>query len=227
VAAYGAAILQDLGLADSSFWSESAFRVSRFPDILAASGLVFNHCAVLRLSAQSAQGPAVQPETRPNCAQRVIDGNRKEDRIALGEALIRESEMELAFQQIDYVIVRFPDFGPARTALGRWYAELGDSENARVEWLRGGQLGEVEALVLLGDSYLPGEVPEKVADALRGELRTATSQVQFHLTGILYYRFKFFRESPFAILLPGAWRGVVPGRYSRAIDALERWESAG
>jgi len=125
------------------------------------------------------------------------------------------------------VVTRFPDFGAGRTALGRWYAALGDLDRARLEWLRAGQLGEVEALVLLGDSDPPGQVPPEVADTLRAELRTVASQVQFHLTGILYYRFKFFRASPYVILLPGDWRDAVPGRYTRATDALARWETEG
>ena len=57
------------------------------------------------------------------------------------------------------------------------------------------------------------------------ELRTVASQVQFHLTGILYYRQKFFRGSPFVILLPGEWRDAVPGRFSRATEALGRWDA--
>ena len=226
ISAYADAIVLDLGLADSSFWSDSTFRVARFADILAASGVVFNHCAVLWLSAQNAQGPPVQPQTLPDCVLRVIDNDFKEDRIMLGEALIREGELEFAFQQIDYVVTRFPDFGAGRTALGRWYAALGDIDRARLEWLRAGQLDEVDALVLLGDSYEPGQVPGEVVDALQDELRNAASQVQFHLTGILYYRFKFFRSSPFVILLPGEWGDAVPGRYARATAALERWQRA-
>jgi hypothetical protein len=82
----------------------------------------------------------------------------------------------------------------------------------------------VEALVLLGDSYPAGQIPSEVVDRLRSELRGATSQVQFHLTGILYYRFKFFRGSPITILLPGDWQQAIPARYSEAQDALRRWE---
>jgi len=68
------------------------------------------------------------------------------------------------------------------------------------------------------------QVPQAVIDAMRGELRGVTSEVQFHLTGILYYRYKFFRESPRTILIPGEWQDAVPGRYVRASEALERWE---
>ena len=81
----------------------------------------------------------------------------------------------------------------------------------------------MEALVLLGDSYPAGQVPDEVVDALRSELRGAASQVQFHLTGILYYRFKFFRASPITMLLPGEWQDAVPARYAEANAALARW----
>ncbi len=35
----------------------------------------------------------------------------------------------------------------SRTALGRWYAAQGDLAHARDQWLKGGQLGEVEAAI--------------------------------------------------------------------------------
>ncbi|MCH7697385.1 MAG: O-antigen ligase family protein [Chloroflexi bacterium] len=228
VLAYGAAIFQDLGLANSPFWTENPFRVTRFSDIVAKSAVALNDCALLWLSGQPVpEGPVNRQDALRGCVERVIERDMKEDRIVLAEALIRDGEMELAFQQIDDVVTRYPDFGAARTALGRWYAALGDLDRSRLEWLRAGQLKEVEALVLLGDSYEPGRVPGEVVDALQDELRTAASQVQLHLTGIRYYRFKFFRGSPFVILLPGDWRDAVPGRYARATDALERWQRPG
>ncbi len=228
IKAYGDAIFQDLGLADSPFWSQSSFRVAHFSDIVANSAVVLNDCALLWLSAQPVpSGPVERQDALTGCVERVLERDTKEDRIVLAEALIRDGEMELAGQQIDYVITRYPDYGAGRTALGRWYAALGDLERARLEWLRAGQLDEVEALMLLGDSYSSGQVPDEVAGALRAELRSVSSQVQFHLTGILYYRFKFFRASPFVILLPGDWRDAVPGRYTRATETLVRWESEG
>ena len=78
------------------------------------------------------------------CVEQVLENDTKEDRIVLAEALIRDGEMELAGQQIDYVVTRYPDYGAARLALGRWYAALGDLERTRIEWLRAGQLGEVD-----------------------------------------------------------------------------------
>ena len=228
VKAYGDAIFQDLGLADSPFWSGSTFRTEHFSDIVANSAVVLNDCALLWLSAQPVpSGPVERQDALMGCVEKVLEENTKEDRIVLAEALIRDGEMELAGQQIEYVVTRYPDYGAGRTALGRWYAALGDLERARLEWLRAGQLDEVEALILLGDSYSSGQIPDEVVDALRSELRSVSSQVQFHLTGILYYRFKFFRASPRVILLPGDWRSAVPGRVTRATETLARWESEG
>ncbi|MDZ4278218.1 MAG: hypothetical protein U1B78_03670, partial [Dehalococcoidia bacterium] len=116
-----------------------------------------------------------------------------------------------------------PDNGPARTAFGRWHTAKDDVDAAREQWLLAAQLNDVEALVFLGDSYPEGEVPGEVVSALRSELDRSASEVQRHLIGILYYRFKFQRASPHTILLPGEWQQAVPGDYARAQDALERW----
>ncbi|MEX0786539.1 MAG: hypothetical protein WD939_07880, partial [Dehalococcoidia bacterium] len=105
------------------------------------------------------------------------------------------------------------------------YAAQGRLDEAREQWLLAGQLEEVDALILLGESYEPERVPPEIVDALRSEVRGVSSQVQFHLTAVLYYRLKFFRQSPLTMLLPGEWQTAVPGRYERAQDALARWEA--
>ena len=92
---------------------------------------------------------------------------------------------------------------------------------ARHQWLRAGQLGELEAWVLLGDSYPLDQVPAEVVEALRSELRRAEEERR--LVSTLYYRSKFFRVSPETILLPGEWQQAVPGRIVRAEEALARW----
>ena len=223
--AYATALFLDLGLADSPFWSQSGFRLINFANIVGQSAIALNQCSLLWLAAQPVPaGPLERQEALEGCIERIVGRDIAEDRVVLAEALIRDDAMELAFDQLDYVLSRQPDFGMARTALGRWYAAQGDLAQARDQWLQGGQLGEVEALVLLGDSYTPGAVPPEVVEALRAELRSVASQVQFHLTGILYYRFKFFRGSPVALLVPGEWQDAVPGRFSRATAALARWE---
>ncbi len=227
VRAYSKALFLDMGLADSSFWSESPFRLARFPDIVGQSAIIFNPCGLLRLTVAGVPaGPLTREEALVACRDDVAAHPGNEDgKVTLAEALIDDGMLDEALVLLDQVLDLQPDHGRARTALGRWYAARGELEKAREQWLRAGQLDEVEALVLLGDSYPAGEVPAEVVDALRSELRLATSQVQFHLTGILYYRFKFFRGSPQTILLPGEWQRAVPGRYARAEMALERWTS--
>jgi tetratricopeptide (TPR) repeat protein len=225
VKAYSRALLLDMGLADSSFWSESPFRLTRFSDIVGQSAIIFNPCGLLRLTAAGVPaGPLSREEALVACRDDLAANPGNEaGKVTLAEALIDDGLLDEAFVLIDQVLDLQPDHGGARTALGRWHAARGELEEAREQWLRASQLDQVEALVLLGDSYPVDGVPAEVVDALRSELRLATSQVQFHLTGILYYRFKFFRGSPHAILLPGDWQRAVPGRYARAEMALERW----
>jgi len=225
VRAYARALFLDAGLADSPFWTGTAFRRTRFDDVIGSSALVFNPCALLRLIVAGIPTSTLdRSQAIVECADQTLTQPGNEDaRITLALALIEDDAYEDAFVQLDYVIGRQPDNGRARTALGVWYDAQGDTDAAREQWLRAAQLEDVEGIVLLGDSYPEGEVPPEVVEALRAELRESASQVQFHLTGILYYRFKFYRASPVTILLPGDWRDAVPGRYADARDALERW----
>jgi len=225
IEAYKKALFLDVNLVDSPFWNETAFRRDNFNAMVSNSALVFNPCTLLRLAmADVPAGPLTRDEALARCRDHLF--YRPDDasaRVTLAAALLADGAYDEAFVHLDAVLDREPDYGPGRTALGRWYAEQGQIEDARREWSRAGWLHETEALVLLGDSYPPGQVPSEVVDRLRSELGGATSQVQFHLTGILYYRFKFFRGSPNTILLPGDWQHAVPARYADAQDALARW----
>lgn len=224
VNAYTLAIRIDANLIDSPFWEGTPFRRAQFRTVLAQSALVFNNCAYLDLGLRAPAGSFTYEEGVLACAGQVAAGQRTlADRLSLADAWTDQGELDDAFAEIDFVLDRQPDNGRAHTSLGRWHAAQGDVESAREQWLLGGQLGEVQALVLLGDSYPAGEAPGEVVDRLRSRLRDQTSQVQFHLIGILYYRLKFFRVSPHTILLPGEWQQAVPARYAEARDALERW----
>lgn len=225
IEAYAQALFLDANLADSPFWSESAFRVANFADIVGHSALVFNACTLLRLSmADVPGGPLTRDEALARCGEQVaLTPGDPGARVTLALALLDDGVYDQSVAQLDAVLDRAPDYGPARTALGSWHDAQGRTDDARREWVRAGRLGEVEALVLLGDSYPAGQVPSEVVDTLRAELNSATSEVQFHLIGILYYRFKFFRGSPVTILLPGEWQQAVPAHYARAQDALARW----
>ena len=228
VRAYSQALFLDAGLADSPFWQDSPFRSERFPDILGGSALIFNPCALLGLSTRGAPlGELSRDDVLNRCRARVErDPGAAPGRVSLAEALIQRGAFGQSFVLLDGVLAREPDRGEARTALGRWHVAQGEVEEARQQWLLASQLDQVEALVLLGDSYAANEVPTRVVELLRSELEQSASQVQNHLTGILYFRFKFFRESPAAILLPGEWQRAIPARYALAQAALERWTNA-
>ena len=226
--AYAQALQLDAGLADSPFWGATAFRRTRYSDIVARSTLIFNPCLLLSLATVGLPaGPFTRGEALTACQERVAEHpDDAASRVALAEALTLDGDQSLAFAHLDYVLTRQPDFGPARTALGRWYETEGDTAEARVQWLRAGQLNQLDALVELGESYPLGVIPSEVVEATRSELRR--SQGQRDLIGVLYYRFKFFRASPVAILppdelLPDEWQQAVPGRIARAQEALERW----
>lgn len=226
VDAYARVISIDRRLADSSFWSATPFRETRFTDVLERSSLDFDPCQQLSLAlAGSAPAGAIDRDGAfVRCQERVAARpNELRSRVALAEALLADGDRAGARRHLNVVLARRPDDGEARTVLGRWYFAQGDLDGARREWLRAGELDDVDGLVLLGDSYPAGEVPSEVVDALRARLGQAQSEVQFHLTGILYYRFKFYRGSPITILLPGDWQQAVPGVYARARDALDRW----
>lgn len=224
---YAQALYLDLNLANSPFWRGSQFRQDHFDDIVDNSVLVFNPCAVLDLMNAGAPVGAANANALSDCTKHVLaDQSDQAAKVALGETLILRNDLDGAFALIDDAVKRQPDFGPARTALGRYYAAAGDLDRARAEWLRAGQLNETDALVLLGDSYSAGQVPQEVIDALRGKLNEASSYIQFDLPNILYYRFKFYRAAPAQLILPGDWQKALPGPYVLAQDALKRWTAS-
>jgi tetratricopeptide (TPR) repeat protein/O-antigen ligase len=223
VRAYSRALFLDVGLADSPFWQGSPFRESRFGDIIGSSALVFNPCVLLSLDLDGVTTPLSRGDAITQCTEQVSRSGAEGGQVTLAEAAIEGDNLGQARAILDDVLARKPDLGRARTALGSWYSRQGRIEDARREWVRAGQLGEADALVLLGDSYSEGDVPPEVSEALRAELNETASEVQFHIIGILYYRLKFFRASPITMLVPGDWQQAVPGRYARALDALDRW----
>jgi O-antigen ligase len=228
VEAYSTALFLDAGLADSPFWQSTPFRQERLPDVISRSVIALSPCLMLELHLHDVPSvPLDRAEALEGCRVSASATGIAAEKTTLARALIEDSDLEGARAVLDDVLDREPDYGPARTALGSWYAAQRRIDDARAQWLRAGELGEVEALVLLGDTFAPGEVPSEVIGRLRGELNDAASQVQFHITGILYYRHKFFRGSPNITLLPGDWTQAVPARYADARDALDRWTSGG
>ena len=137
-------------------------------------------------------------------------------------------DYQSAHDLLTYVIARQPDLARARTVMGEWYSSQGDVTRAREEWTTGGQLGEAESLLLLGDSYPAGQVPAEVVDRLRKLAPDASGGVRSYAIGWVYYRMKFGRQEPAGnVLLPGQWLDAVPSLYERVQQALQSWSNAG
>ncbi len=231
VETYGLAVTRMASIADSRFWTGSQFRRDHYDEILQHSILALSPCAhgylLARAGTESPMPTTVdRAELLEGCSLLVLgDPNNLSARIDLAEMLMAAGDFSAAFDHIDFAVKRQPDFGRARTALGVLYAVQDDLDRARKEWTLAGQLDDAGALVLLGDSYPPGQVPPEVVDRLQKLAPLTAGGARFYLIGILYYRMKFARESPPTILLPGDWQDAVPGEYDRIQQALERWRT--
>jgi hypothetical protein len=144
-------------------------------------------------------------------------------RVALAKMLMQQGKMADARGHLDTALSRQPDFGPARTELGRWFAAQGDVDEARHQWVLGGQLGEAESLLLLGQSYPVGQVPADVASRLRAVVEAGGAQ-QTDLVSILYYRMKYGRISPYTPMIAGDWQKAEPRLNAEVRQALAAWQ---
>lgn len=225
----------DSELIRSPFWSGSDFRSEHYDDILGRTGLALNPCLMGQLLGAADGAPPVTgdlTEALEGCAAVVYASPENVPaKLALAELLTAAGETDVAFEHLSQAVDREPDNAAARTALGEWYAETGDVEEARHQWLLGAQLEDPQAALLLGDSYLPGRVPDEVIR--RGEelLPLAGGSVlidgvQRYLLGILYYRMRFGRQSPVTILIPGDWQEAAPAQFVALSEALARWRAA-
>jgi tetratricopeptide (TPR) repeat protein/O-antigen ligase len=228
--AYATALALDAGLAFSPFWSGSDFRRQNFKEIVARSVLPLNPCLVgQQLLVPGASTDLDLEQAVEDCRLFILGqpGNVAA-RVDLATILMAAGQFEEALAILEGIVARHPDDGPARRALGEWYFQAGDVERARHEWLLGAQLDDPRAAMLLGDSYSPGSVPEEVTRRAQeilwsGDTNLAVGRVQLYLLGILYYRMKFWRESPITILVPGEWEEALGGPYAALREALGRW----
>lgn len=233
VSTYGQVISMDAGLAGSSFWQGTPWRREHFAEIIAASSLGINPCT---LGSYVVQARRLGAATPPTDLGPVLDGcklllfsapNDLVLRTALARILLDIGDREEALGHLRYAVDRQPDFGPARTELGRWYAEGGDIEEARHQWVVGSQLDEAESVLLLGRSYGdPALVPDDVRERLRELLVSTGTSVQNDVISVLYYRLRYGRTSPRLALIPGDWQTAVPAVYAEMRDALARWDAA-
>jgi O-antigen ligase len=230
IATYGQAISIDAGLADAEYWQMSPFRRQHFAEILDRSALGINPCT----------HGAYLVEARRYDAATALDGlgadadgcrllvfsspNDLVLRVALAKIRAQQGKMSEARGQLDAAASRQPDFGPARTELGRWFAAEGQLAEARHQWVLGGQLGEAESLLLLGQSYPQGQVPAGVASQLRALVGAGGAQQQQDLISILYYRMKYGRISPYSPMIAGDWQKAEPRLYAQVRQALAVWQ---
>jgi O-antigen ligase len=230
VETYAMAVTRMASVADSDFWTTSEFRSEHYEEIIDRSALSLNPCGkgrvLVQMSEENLALPLDTAELTESCAFFILGNpNDIEARVDFGELLMGLGEYDAAFEHLSFAVERQPDFGRGRTALGKWYAHEGDPERARQEWILGSQLGDTESLVLLGNTYPPGEVPEKLITRLEGLEPTWAGPVRYYSIGYVYYRMKFARQSSPVTLLPGDWQTALPREYSITKEALERWRA--
>ncbi len=227
---YAQAVSINASLADATFWQQTAFRRAHFGEILARSSLGINPCThgaylVAAHAAEPSSSLAGLAADADGCRLLVFsDPNNLTQRVALAQILMQQGNFADAFAHLEAAVRRQPDFGPARTELGRWYQAKGQIAEARRQWVIGGQLQEPESLLLLGESYPAGHVPPDVPARLRALVAAGGAAQQADLIAILYYRMKNDRVSPVVPMIPGGWQQAEPRLYTQVREALRRWQ---
>ncbi|MBI5287496.1 MAG: O-antigen ligase family protein [Chloroflexi bacterium] len=233
VSTYGQVISMDAGLANSTFWEKTAWRRDHLDEILLASTIGINPCTYGAYLVEAYRTGVRESldgleKARDDCQFLAFTGDLGNDlalRVALAKIQLTLGQRDEALGHLMYAVDRQPDFGPARTELGRWYAEGRDIEAARHQWVVGGELGEGESLRQLGDTYPAGQVPRQVRDRLEDLVATSGSSVRNDLISVLYYRMRYARLSPVFALIPGTWQDAVPRPYAEWQNALARWDA--
>jgi tetratricopeptide (TPR) repeat protein len=239
ISTYGQAISMDAGLSTSSFWQFTPFRRQHFDAILKASTIGINPCTYGSYLVEASR-PSAAPDTAPPLAvsqeqlRKAADdcqfflftarlGDDLGTRTALARIDIALGKLDEAEGHLRFAIDRQPDFGPARTEFGRLLAARGDIDGARRQWLRGGELDQPESLLLLGESYEPGRVPDDIRSRLEDQLAKSGSSIRNDLVTVLYFRMRYQRLSPVAPVVPGDWQAAVPRLYAEMAAAVARW----
>ena len=231
VATYSQVLSMDASLADSAFWDGTDFRHEHFAEILGASIIGLNPCTYGWLIAeQHRRDPAADVERLADLEDgcKLLALSAPHDltvRVALAKILVARDKPDEALEHLQYAVDRQPDFGPARTELGRWYAANGDLDEAKRQWVRGVQLDDAESVLLLGETYPNGEVPESLRDDLHELLDDSISSVRVDLISILYYRVRYQRLSPVGAMIEGDWHNAVPRLFDEMAQALDRWDA--
>ena len=228
---YGQVISMDAGLADSSYWQGTAFRRAHFDEILRGSTLGINPCtegAYLVQAHRSDPQASLDGLDKASTGCQLLVFGLPDDlvlRVNYARILEQQGRRDDAFAHLQFAVKRQPDFGPARTELGRWYEGAGNLDEARHQWVVGSQLDEPESVLLLGDSYPPGEVPSELPGRLGDLLTTTGSSIQNDVYSVLYYRLRYGRLSPVLAMIPGDWQTAVPRLYDEMQRAVQRWKA--
>jgi tetratricopeptide (TPR) repeat protein len=229
---YGQVISMDSGLADALFWQDTAFRREHVDAILEKSSLGYNPCTY---GAYLVQVHRSDPASSLDALERASKGcqlllfslpNDLVLRVSFAKILMAQGQIDDARGHLEFAVNRQPDFGPARTELGRLYEKQGDLEKARHEWVVGGQLEEAESILLLGNSYAAGQVPRVLIDRLQTLVGGSGSSIQNDIVSVLYYRLKYGRQSPRWAMIPGDWSRAVPRLYQQMTTAVQTWEQS-
>lgn len=229
---YAQVISMDAGLADSTFWQGTPFRREHLKEILGRSALGINPCTygayLVQAHRSDAQASLSGLDDASKGCQLLVFA-RPDDlvlRVSYAKILEQQGRGDDALGHLQFAVKRQPDFGPARTELGRWYQAAGDIAAARHQWVVGSQLDEPESVMLLGDSYPPGDMPSGLTGQLESLLATSGSSIQNDVYSVLYYRMRYGRLSPVLAMIPGDWQNAVPRLYADMSAALQRWKAA-
>ncbi len=200
---YAQVISMDASLADSAYWEGTPWRREHFDEIIAASSLGINPCTFGSYLVQAHRGDASQPldprlpQVEDGCKLLVLSlPNDLVLRVALAKILAERGKTEEALTHLTFAVDRQPDFGPARTEMGRWYADRGNLAEARRQWVTGAELDEAESVLLLGESYPAATRPTGLRDRLEELVLSTGSSVQNDLITVVYYRLRWGRISP-------------------------------
>ncbi len=229
ISTYAQVISMDAGLADSTYWA-TPWRKERFTAILAESSLGANQCTFGAYLADAHRQDAASSldgieAAEDGCKLLVVSiPNDLVIRVALAKILEAQGKDDEAFIHLDYAVNRQPDFAPARTEIGRWYAARGDIDEAKRQWVVGGQLEDAESIMLLGNTYPQGQVPPDIVNRLAELLGSSGTSVQNDVISILYYRLRYARLSPLYAMIPGDWQTAVPRHYQSMKNTLLRWQ---
>ncbi len=242
--AYSRAIIREPSLAQSPFWGANAKREAIRKQALADPDL--SPCLWGRASAIYAGFQDDMTLLASRC-QDEVDAKPNDPSLRAALAIILQSlgRGDEAREAAEDAANRVPDNPFVLTALGVVRAASGDLQAGREQFAKAATLRDPydpDAALLLaytfeppppGNNVLrnlhitpePGPLPKPVVDIMRTAYEHAAPFVfddgrQRYALGILYYRVRFFRESPTSILIPGEWVGMSSPRALLLEEAL-------